>query len=145
MHHARYRIVTSDNPCVYMFFSEGPKGKIAKGVFYTQIIENLYNLGFGDLTEDLQDLNDFSRSNNGDRDKVLATVAFTAFDFTNRFPDGAIFIQGSTSGRTRLYQMGIAANLPEIAQNFVIKGFINKDWELFSPARKYEAFLVSRK
>ena len=145
MQRAHYPIVTSENPYVYTFISEGPKGKIAKGVFYTLVGKNLYNLGFGDLNEDFSDLSDSSRSNNGDREKVLTTVAFTALDFTNNFPDAIIFIEGSTPARTRLYQMGILANLLEINQNFIIRGFADQIWEVFQAGRNYDAFLVSRK
>ena len=145
MQRARYPVVTSDNPYVYTFISEGPKGKIAKGVIYTQLGENVYNLGFGDLNEDFSDLSDSSRSNNGDRDKVLTTVAFTALDFTGNFPEAAIFIEGSTPARTRLYQMGIAANLVEVNEHFIIRGFADQLWEVFQVGRNYEAFLVSRK
>lgn len=137
--------MTKGKPYVYTFISEGPKGKIAKGIFYTPIGENLYNLGFGDLNEDFSDLSDSNRSNNGDRDKVLTTVAFTALNFTSNFPDAVIFIEGSTPARTRLYQMGIAANLVEINDNFVIQGFADDLWEVFQAGRNYEAFLVSRK
>jgi len=41
--------------------------------------------------------------------------------------------------------MGIAANLPEINENFVVRGFINTVWEFFLPGRNYEAFLVTKK
>lgn len=99
---------------------------IKKGVIYSQIGINLFNLGFGDWNEDLQELDDSSRSNNGDREKVLVTVAFTALDFTNTFPDAQISIEGSTLARTRLYQIGISDNLLEINENF-------------------EAFLITRK
>ena len=145
MKYPRYPIVMSDNSCVYMFFSEGPRGKIKKGVLYSRIDKNLFNLGFGDWSEGLLDLDDSNRSNNGDRDKVLITVAHTALSFTDAFPNARIFVTGSTASRTRLYQMGIAANLLEVSQNFEVQGFVNGEWELFRPGRNYEAFLISRK
>jgi len=117
MKHPRYPVKTSDDYQMYRFFSEGPRGRISKGVIYSLIEGNLFNLGFGNWNEKLQELDDTSRSNNGDRDKVLATVAFTALDFTSKFPDARIFAVGSTSARTRLYQMGIADNLLEINDN----------------------------
>jgi hypothetical protein len=40
--------------------------------------DNFFNLSFGDWNEELQKLDDSTRSNNGDRDKVLTTVAYTA-------------------------------------------------------------------
>src|SRR5882762_11239701 len=103
MKHSKYPVEASDNQFVYDFFSEGPRGTIKKTVIYSQIEENLFNLGFGDWNEEFQGLDDSSRSNNGDRDKILATVAFTALDFTSKFPDAQIFAEGSTSSRTRLY------------------------------------------
>ena len=106
---------------------------------------NLFNLGFGDWNEVKQTLDDSNRSNNGDRDQVLATVAFTAVAFFSEFPEAQIFIEGSTSSRTRLYQMGISYNYLEISRDFEVKGFISERWELFRPGRNYEAFLITRK
>ncbi|HZE84352.1 MAG TPA: hypothetical protein VE035_08575 [Puia sp.] len=113
MKYVRYPVAASDDYCTYLFSSEGIRGKIAKGVIYSRIERNLFNLGFGDWNEEHQELDDSNRSNNGDRDKVLATVAFTVFDFTNKYPDAQIIAEGSTSARTRLYQMAIADNLLE--------------------------------
>lgn len=145
MKYPKYPVTASADYRMYLFFSEGPRGKIAKGVIYSQLKGNLFNLGFGDWNKDLQELDDSSRSNNGDRDKVLATVAFTALDFTNNFPDARIFVEGSTLARTRLYQMGIADNLLEINEHFEIKGFFNGNWELFRSGSNYEAFLITKK
>src|SRR5882762_918527 len=109
MKYPRYPVVarddyyTSDDYHMYEFYSEGSRGRIKKIILYEKIGMNLFNLGFGDWNEELQGLDDSSRSNNGDRDKVLATVAFTALDFTSKFPDAQIFAEGSTSSRTRLY------------------------------------------
>jgi hypothetical protein len=141
----KYPVVASDNPFVYVFFSEGSRGRFRKGVFYTQIGNNIFNLGFGDWNEELQDLDDSSRTNNGDRDKVLATVASTALAFTNQFPNARIFAEGSTPARTRLYQMGISDNLLEISGYFEIMGLLEDVWEPFQRGRNYTAFLITRK
>ena len=145
MNQSKYPVNVSDDHFVYVFFSEGPRGRIKKGVFFTKIGDNFFNLGFGDWNEESQDLDDSSRSNNGDRDKVLATVAFTALDFTNQFPDARIVAEGSTPARTRLYQMGIADNLLEITENFEVKGLLGNIWEPFQQDRNYTAFLINRK
>jgi len=145
MKYSRYPIVAGNTPFVYEFFSDGPRGRIRKGVFYTRIGINLFNLGFGDWNEERQDLDDSNRSNNGDRDQVLATVAFTALDFTDKFPKAQLFVEGSTPGRTRLYQMGICVNILEISECFEIKGLIGGIWEIFERNRNYEGFLITRK
>ncbi len=143
----KYPVIVSDDLLVYEFFSEGPRGLIKKGVFYTRIGNDLYNLGFGDWIEALRELDDTSRTNNRDRDKVLAlrTVASTAIAFTNRFPTVRIFVEGSTTARTRLYQIGIGHNLEEISEDFDVQGFTGKEWEEFQRGRNYMAFLISRK
>jgi hypothetical protein len=80
----KYPVVASD-PYRYHFYSEGPQGRIKRAFIYAQIEDNLFNLAFGDWDEDLRRIHDSTRSNNQDRDKVLATMAFTALDFTNQF------------------------------------------------------------
>jgi hypothetical protein len=90
-------------------------------------------------------LDDSIRSNNGDRDKVLATVAFTALTFMDQYPKAEIFVEGSTAARTRLYQMGINNNLLEISLNFNVKGYREGSWEAFRQGRNYKAFLIQRK
>ncbi|HET6254986.1 MAG TPA: hypothetical protein VFE32_12975 [Puia sp.] len=105
----------------------------------------LFNLAFGDWSEEYEILDDYARTNNGDRDKVLATVAFTAIDFTDQYPNTLIYLKGSTPARTRLYQMGIGNNLQEINKNFEIRGYYSKKWEPFISGRNYEAFLAQRK
>jgi hypothetical protein len=90
-------------------------------------------------------MDDMAVSNNHDKDKVLGTVALIVLDFTARFRDIAIYAQGSTPARTRLYQMGIAANWDKIDPILTIHGYINNEWQLFQKNVKYEAFLALRK
>jgi hypothetical protein len=54
---------------------------------------NLFNLAFGDWNEEYHLLDDSARTNNGDRDKVLVTVAFTALDFSRQFPNTRLYIK----------------------------------------------------
>jgi len=140
----KYPVVAS-TPYLYHFYSEGPQGRIKKAVIYAQIEGNLFNLAFGDWDEELRRIDDSTRSNNQDRDKVLATVAFTALDFTHQFPNVEILAEGSTLARTRLYQMEIGNNLLEINKFFEIEGFANGEWEFFFRGKNYEAFLIYRK
>jgi hypothetical protein len=141
----RYPVEITDDLFTYEFYSEGPAGKIKKVISYEGVAENLYNLAFGDWNEGLQRVDDSTRSNNGDRNKVLMTVAFTALDFTDQFPNAHIFIVGSTSGRTRLYQISIGNNLAEISRHFDIWGRRQQKWEPFSRGKNYESFLARRK
>lgn len=101
-----------------MFLSEGPRGIIKKVVAYQKIRDNIYNLAFGDWDEKAQKPNDKARSNNGDRNKVLATVASTVISFIQYYPSAIVFAEGSTPAKTRLYQIGINHHWLEINQVF---------------------------
>lgn len=132
----------------YEFQSEGPKGVVKKVVRYRLIEESpvrIFNLGFGDWDNETENINDRVNTNNQDRHKILATVADTVIDFTENHPDAFVFAQGSTSSRTRLYQMGIAAFYDKIATLFTVIGYINGHWRPFEKGVNYEAFLIKRK
>ena len=78
---------------------------------------------FSDWDEDEQKINDRIKSNNNDRDKVLANVA----------------------SRTRLYQMEILANREEIDQLFYLEGFYRGIWEPFRSGTNYDRFVLKAK
>jgi hypothetical protein len=129
----------------FEFESEGPKGTIKKIARFSSIGTNLYNFGFGDLDESTGDISDEIVTNNGDGEKVLATVAGIIYDFTAKIPEAAIFIQGTTESRTRWYQMGINKNWEEIGRIFEVFGRRNGQWEHFKKGPNYEAFIGRRK
>lgn len=141
----RYRVEEFDNGFTYRFFSEGPRGRIQKLVRYAEIEPGLFNLTFGDYHSGSDMLDDLARSDNGDREKILASVAYTVFDFFDIHPDSAIFFKGSTGSRTRLYQMAIAHRWREIGLGFDVKGFFGGNWITFERGRNYSAFLIRRK
>ena len=85
------------------------------------------------------------RSNNRDRDKVLATVALTVIDFIKYHPDAVLLARGSTPARTRLYQIGILENLDEIGQLFDIIGFTDGTWQPITKGQNYEEFALKAK
>lgn len=72
----RYQIITSRNQRVYEFTSVGLKGNIRKRITFSKMTTpNLYNLALGDVDEKTHKVNYDIVTNNGDRDKILATVA----------------------------------------------------------------------
>ena len=146
MEQHRYDFETDTTATTYEFVSEGKKGSIKKLVMFQAMrLENYYNLAFGDKDTLTNDLNDLTVSNNGDTNMVLATVAATVIDFTNRYPDAWVFATGSTASRTRLYRMGIANNLNEVEGLFEVLGLVNEYWQTFEKNTNYEAFLIKRK
>lgn len=145
MDQERYPVTTDNTHVTYEFLSQGPRGTIKKVVLYQKQAGNYFNLAFGDWNEEELKIDDTARSNNNDRDKVLRTVALTIIDFIKYYPDAIIFLKGSTTARTRLYQIEILENQTEIAQLFDIQGFFNGHWKVFEASGNYEAFALKAK
>ena len=131
---------------IFEFVSEGPKGKILKLIKFSETnLKNLFNLGFGDKDTNTSDINDLAISNNGDSEKILATVVSAVYAFTDKYPDSWIYATGSTRARTRLYRMGISKYIAEVKSDFDVYGLVNDEWEIFQQETDYDAFLVKRK
>jgi hypothetical protein len=142
----RYELKAEKSLMVFEFVSEGPRGEIPKIIKYSETnLKDLYNLAFGDKNLDTGELDDTIVSNNGDSEKVLATVVSTVYAFCDKHPDSWIFATGSTKARTRLYRMGISKYIDEIKNDFDIYGLRENEWEKFVKEIEYDAFLVRRK
>lgn len=142
----RYELKSGEQLEMFEFVSDGPNGRIVKIVQYMPTnYKDLYNLGFGDKNSFTGEIDDKVISNNGDSEKVLATVVATLYAFTDRHPEVTIYVTGSTKSRTRLYRMGISKYLEDVKRDFVILGELEEDWEDFKKDVDYDAFLVKRK
>lgn len=126
--------------------SEGKLGRVVKLVAYQPTnLKGVYNLAFGDKNADTGQINDRIITDNGDRDKVLATVAATVYAFTDKYSDSWVYLTGSTKSRTRLYRMGISKFIDELNQDFEVYGQLNDSWENFKLNTEFEGFLIRRK
>ena len=142
----KYQLKSGQGLSSYEFVSEGPKGIITKRIQFTLINEEqVYNLGFGDKDPVNDEISDLIISNNGDSEKVLATVIAAVYAFCDKNPDIWIFATGSTSSWTRLYRIGITKYLAEIRSDFDLYGEINQEWEPFETGKNYTSFLAKRK
>lgn len=142
----KYPLASSDKMMTFEFISEGQNGLIHKLVrFQPTNLKGVYNLAFGDNHLTTGEIDDKIISNNGDSEKVLATVVSTVYAFTDRYPNAWIYATGSTKSRTRLYRMGITKFHTEVKKDFEILGERNNDWENFKKGIDYEGFLIRRK
>ena len=142
----KYPLASSDRLFTFEFISEGPKGLIHKLVRYQPTnLKDVYNLAFGDKDLKSGEIDDTIISNNGDSEKVLASVVSSIYAFTDKYPDSWIYATGSTKARTRLYRIGISKFLSEVTDDFDVFGEKNDDWESFNKNSEYEGFLVKRK
>jgi hypothetical protein len=137
--------VVSDDFSRFDFVSHGENGPIHKRVAFTRTeMDKVYNLAFGDVGED-GELDDLSVSDNGDRNKVLATVVNIVTSYTNRYPDRWIAFKGSTENRTRLYRMAVGLHLEELSLKFEIYGLAGEQLVPFTKNLKINAFLITKK
>ncbi|QZO87332.1 DUF6934 family protein [Riemerella anatipestifer] len=142
----KYPLASSDKLMTFEFTSEGQKGLIEKLVRFQETnVKNVYNLAFGDKDLTTGDIDDKVISNNGDSEKVLATVAATLYAFTDKYPNAWIYATGSTKSRTRLYRMRITKFLSEVTEDFEVLGEKDEDWFPFKKNVEYDGFLVRRK
>jgi hypothetical protein len=142
----KYALKAESSLTVFEFISEGPKGLIRKMIQFQGTNEpNLYNLAFGDKDPITGLIDDLAVSDNGDTEKVLATVVSALYAFFDKHPDAFVYAIGSTGARTRLYRMGITRFYTEMIQDFDLYGQIGDDFYEFEIGKDYKGFLAQRK
>jgi hypothetical protein len=142
----------------YQFFSEGIRGRYEIRVNFSYLDQDLYNLGFGVWNSDREAIDDSIETRNGDMDRILTTVSQITFQFLESNSQAIVLATGSSTIRTRKYQIGIGQNLDSLNSRYFIKGFIaDRDkhgiisgvypnwagtWSDFEKGRNYDAFLI---
>ena len=138
-------IEVTDDFAIFDFISTGKNGDILKRVAFTKTQQDkVYNLALGDVDED-NEINDYAITDNGDRNKVLATVAAIVEAYTKKFPDRWIIFRGSTAERTRLYRIAVGLHLDELFLLYDIMGYVDDEIVPFAKNMKINAFLIKRK
>lgn len=142
-----YEIENSVGSKYFEFISSGINGNIVKVVKYIPLPnqEGIFNLGFGDKNIESGELDDLVVSNNGDTEKVLATVALTVYEFFKEHPLATVYLKGSTQSRTRLYQISISKFIEQISNEFDVYGELENEFERFKKNVSYKGFLIQQK
>jgi hypothetical protein len=142
----KYHLKAESKFTRFEFISEGNKGVIRKLIeFQATSDEDVYNLAFGDKDASTGDLNDLAVTNNGDTEKVLATVVAALYVFFDNYPTAYVYATGSTKARTRLYRMGITKFYEEMDKDFYLYGQVGDDYPEFKLGKDYDGFLAQRK
>lgn len=125
----RYELKAGQNLTTFEFLSEGIKGQIVKVIqFQPMNLPDLYNLAFGDKSTETGQINDTIVTDNGDAEKVLATVVAAVYAFADHHSGAWIYATGSTNIRTRLYRMGINKYFDIVQEDFDIMGEHHNEW-----------------
>jgi hypothetical protein len=140
-------IFEDDDLRIFEFRSIGKYGPILKRIAFVKTdMPSVYNLAFGDVYEN-NEVDDLSISDNGDRNKILATLAKVIDRYTAKYPERWIYFRGSTEERTRLYRMAVGLNLEELSEKYEIYAEVEESMDFlpFHKNMKISAFLVKRK
>jgi hypothetical protein len=90
----------ADDLSSFDFVSSGKNGDIPKRIIFMPThMGEVYILAFGSITDN-DEVDDYSISDNGDRNKILATIAVAVDLYTIRHPNRMIYFRGSTKERT---------------------------------------------
>ncbi|HEX5153997.1 MAG TPA: hypothetical protein VFW07_21270 [Parafilimonas sp.] len=143
---SKYHLKAESSFTRFEFISEGNKGAIRKLIeFQTTSEPEFYNLAFGDKDPLTGDINDLAVSNNGDTEKVLATVVAALYVFFDNYPTAYVYATGSTKARTRLYRIGITKFYEEMQNDFYLYGQVGDDFPEFEIGKECDGFLAQRK
>jgi hypothetical protein len=136
----KYPLKAESSLTVFEFISEGPKGLVRKIIQFQETNQpNLYNLAFGDKNPATGEMDDLAVSNNGDSEKVLATIVAALYAFFDKHPDAFVYAAGSTSARTRLYRISITRFYGEMIEDFDLYGQIRDKFYEFEIGKDYWA------
>ena len=135
---------TDQNISRYFFDSKG-KQIITKIVEFQPITEYIYNLAFGDFDKETETFSDDVRSNNNDISKVFATIFQISNHFFVQNPNKAIYLEGNTPTKQKLYQRIIKNNISDLENSFILFGVIGEEFENLDFTKNYEAFIIKLK
>lgn len=141
---------------LFTFISKG-KQDVNKVVAYQKtnhsiiisIARDIFNLGFGDYEDNVEDVNDLVNSNNGDVYKVFNTVLHTIPTYFERYPDNCLFVKGSDRRRTDVYCNFISKHYDTFSTDYTFYGledtFNGRAYVPFKPFKLYEGVLFLQK
>ncbi len=146
MNEPSYPFKRIDDRITFSFESVSQERTISKLIEFRLLNPHaeLYNLALMDILPD-GTISDMMVSNNQDMPKVLATVFQSINQFFIEKPNSKILIEGSTTSRTRLYQMAISKYFQELEPIYNIWGFKGDGLTTFVKGQNFNGFIISLK
>ena len=152
MHEDRYiEVENTPDYEIFTFISQGRHGDLVKIVSFEEMEEltNVFNLALGTILPG-GEIDFVTVTNNGDRNKILVTVADIVLRFIEKHPGKNVYITGSDNRRTILYQRAIAYGYDDLIDVFKIyrdisTGLRRNESEPFDKTKSYAGFLVEKR
>ncbi|MBO9617273.1 MAG: hypothetical protein J7619_31605 [Dyadobacter sp.] len=130
---------------LYFWFESCSSGcTIPKIVEFDEIEIGTFNLAFGDIDSHGR-LNDSVVSNNGDMEKVLATVVQVVLTFLEKYPTRRVYFSGNSPARNRLYRAILSRDIENWSNVFEVDGITEGERIAFRQGVNFEGFIVKRK
>ena len=142
MNEAFYESILNGKRLMFWFTSIG-KDSIIKVIQFKPTEEpDIYEIALGDLNSDGSiDLD--KRSDNGDTEEVLSTVAKALLFFLSDHMEAQVVIEASSDSRAPLYQIAIKRGLDDLGEYLVAYGFDNEKPEVLQSGKNYKKFVIS--
>jgi|GEM_PF-530375 hypothetical protein len=130
---------------IFRFKSKGPVGLITKEIRFAELPDSgMYSVHMGDIKQN-GDFDQSAISNNGDRNRVLATVIVAIEIYTKKYPARSILIGGFNEQRARLFRMAIGVNFERISRVFTVLEVLDGRFLPFKPDTKSTVFHLRRR
>lgn len=133
-----YELNPRNRKRLFYFISKGKQGEILKVIGFQAVRGKIWNLYFGDITEN--GFSDAVVSNNDDIYKVMNTVAVALYQFLEEYPERTIRIVPVDDKRKRLYNAIFQRRIHEIEPNFHVFAKRSSRFEVYSPHHTYKIF-----
>lgn len=137
-----YPFRTANFSKFFTFNSQSERRTVVKVVQFSQVWDNVYNLGLADFEAGKLEFR--IASNNHDLVKVISTVAAIIRHFTELYPEREVLITGEER-RMKLYNRVIQRRWLEIELDFWILGLLEDEWVVYVPGEIYEAVKIKRR
>lgn len=84
-----------------------------------------------------------ARSDNGDVEEVLSTVAKALLFFLSDHAEAQVVVEASSDSRARLYQIAIKRELADLGDYLVAYGVDNENPEVLQNGKNCKKFVIS--
>ncbi|MCF0064211.1 hypothetical protein MUK70_26530 [Dyadobacter chenwenxiniae] len=144
MRHHYYPYLASEDYLSFTFKSISEKRIICKKAEFLPISDDIYNFAFGDLADE-NAIDDRAVTDNKDMNMVLATIIQILLEFLETHKNKAVYFQGSTTSRTRMYQIILRREKPNWENRLIVYGIFNDEIMPYETDFSFDAFIVKQK
>lgn len=139
--HNYYPFRATEDYLSFTFESVSEQRVVRKKAEFTVMSENVYNFGFGDVTDE-GEIDDLAVTDNKDTYMVFATLIQILLDFFKTHNNKFVYFTGSTQSRTRMYQIVLSKEKANWKDILIVYGMSDGEAVPFETDCKFDAFMI---